>query len=215
MLRISGQARNCAPLGLASGLVLVLFSTLYGCATTPKAPTDAQVKAAWAVRQARLSQQRFWRISGKVAVTHESEGWQAGLRWQQQNERFNIEILDPIGRKIAQIRGDLDMVQLKTSKGRSAQAPNAESLMRELLGWSLPVSGMRYWVIGIPDPRVNVEQLQLDDIGRIVQLKQGAWDVRYQYYTSTADVDLPAKMTLTSERLRLTLVVRDWRLTTA
>jgi outer membrane lipoprotein LolB len=215
MLRFKGQFRNRSRLVLAGGLVVVLLTTLFGCATAPKTPTEAEVNATWAIRQARLSQQRFWRISGKVAIRHKNEGWQAGLRWQQQNERFNIEILDPIGRKIAQIRGDLEMVKLKTSKGQSAQAPNAEALMRELLGWSLPVSGMRYWVLGIPDPRTNVAQLQLDDDGRIVQLKQGAWDVSYQYYTSTAGVDLPARMTLTSGRLRLILVVRDWRLTTA
>ncbi len=194
---------------------MVLLIALGGCATAPKPPVGAEVQAAWATRQARLSQQRNWRISGKVAVNHEDEGWQAGLRWYQQNEHYKIEILDPIGRKIAQINGDLQAVRLTTSKGRSAQASNAETLMRKVLGWSLPVSGMRYWVLGIPDPRAEVGKLQLDDDGRIVQLKQGVWDVRYQYYMRTADVDLPARMILTSDRLKLVLVVRDWRLTIA
>jgi outer membrane lipoprotein LolB len=120
-----------------------------GCRTPPeqRLPAGAS-QLAWEQRIARLSGWVHWSFNGRVAIRHGEEGWQAGLNWRQDSDYFEIQVLDPLGRKVADIRGDSRGVHLTTSRGEKAQAADSESLMRQVLGWSLPLSGMRYWVLG-------------------------------------------------------------------
>lgn len=185
-----------------------------GCATTPKPPALSQPELAWQARQALLREQQDWRFRGRIAIRRGEEGWQAGLSWRQHRQRFDIQVLDPLGRKVAQLDGDGDRVTLTTSQGERARAADPERLMERVLGWSLPVSGLRYWVLGVPDPEGSTPQLELDAAGRLSRLTQDGWAVEYRRYEPHTDMDLPAKLVLSRSDLRVRLVVKDWQLKT-
>lgn len=192
-------------------LVIVLLTMVTACTAPSRRPTELENRVAWAERQVHLSEQDDWLLGGRIALRYEGEGWNAGLRWEQIQGRFKIDIFGPLGRTIARLENDSDMVRVRTSKGEQAQAPDPEALMHRVLGWSLPVSRMRYWVLGIPDPN-HVNQVELDGAGRPARLVQDGWQIRYQKYERTGSVDLPVKMILESADLRLKLAVKNWHL---
>lgn len=190
-----------------------LLVLLGGCATTPEPVSSADVEVLWASRQTVLSQLQHWKIEGRIAVQLDEEGWQAGMHWHQQNDRYQLDMLDPFGRKVARLTKGPRGVELRLSKGKSAHSVDAESLMQRLLGYSLPVSGLRYWVRGIPDPQHHINQIRLDASGRLAWLEQSGWEVSYQrYHQHSTTIDLPSKMTLTSKGLKVKVVVSEWEL---
>jgi len=83
--------------------------------------------------------------------------------------------------------------------------------MRTHAGWRVPLSGLRYWIIGLPDPQARVIDLELDPMGRLAELRQLGWHIRYQRYGEFDGVALPTRLTLENSQLRAKLVVRSWR----
>jgi outer membrane lipoprotein LolB len=195
---------------LLAALALALW--IGGCATTPTPRAVEDPELAWQARQALLSAQRDWRFRGRIAIRHGEQGWQAGLNWRQRHRRFDIEVQDPLGRKVAQLDGDAGSVTLTTSDGETARAADPERLMQRVLGWSLPVSGLRYWVLGVPDPEGSRPRLELDEAGRLSRLTQDGWAVEYRRYEPGTRVDLPSKLVLSRADLRVRLIVKDWQL---
>ena len=192
-------------------LILLMVGLLVGCTVTPEVKDPLLINEAWRKRYAQLSQVRSWALKGRLAISVENEGWHAGMRWSQQEDHYDMEIFGPLGRKVAWLEGGSHGVNLKTSKGESAYAPDAEALMHQLLGWSLPLTGLRYWVLGIPSPRDHGEDFQLDDVGRLSRLKQSGWEVQYKRYQREKRWDLPYKMTLVNERVTVKMVVKEWQ----
>jgi outer membrane lipoprotein LolB len=192
-------------------LLLLMMGLLVGCTVTPEIKDPLRIKEAWRTRHAQLSQVRSWALKGRLAISVENEGWNAGMRWSQQDDRYDVEFFGPLGRKVAWLEGGSRGVNLKTSKGESAYAPDAESLMYQLLGWSLPLTGLRYWVLGIPSPQDHKVEIQLDDVGRLSRLNQSGWNVQYQRYQWERCWDLPYKMTLVNESVTVKMVVNEWQ----
>jgi outer membrane lipoprotein LolB len=167
---------------------------------------------AWLRRVSTMEHYRVWSLTGRIALRVEQDGWSAGVHWSQQEERFDIRLTDPLGRGIARLEGDAGSVLLRTSEGDSLRAESAEALLARELGWYLPLSGLRYWVLGIPDPREEVAQRVLDDSGRLDRLQQSGWAVRYARYTDPSPLALPEKITLSQSTVTVKLVVDQWNL---
>ena len=194
-------------------LWFALMITLAGCASTPPKPDDP--KAAWSARQAVLRQHETWTLDGKLSVHTEEEGWFAGLSWWQDGERFRIDLKDSLGRIMARIERIGRRVTLIRHDGSKSSAASPEGLMREIYGWALPVTGLRYWVLGIPGPnRAGQRQARykLDARGRLTALKQAGWSVDYQGYQDIDPVALPETISVTGHDFRVKLIVDTWDL---
>lgn len=83
--------------------------------------------------------------------------------------------------------------------------------MQTHAGWQLPLSGLRHWILGRPDPQAQIFDLQLDAGGRLAELRQLGWHIRYERYAEFDGLALPTKLTLENPRLRAKLAVRRWR----
>jgi outer membrane lipoprotein LolB len=88
--------------------------------------------------------------------------------------------------------------------------------MQALYGWALPLSGLRYWVLGIPEPKRGFERDakrgHLDAYGRLAKLRQGGWTIDYQQYQDTQPIELPQEIALSNRALKVKLVVSEWQL---
>jgi outer membrane lipoprotein LolB len=197
-------------------LSLLMLMLVVSCATAPQRPKPADVEAAWALRQSILRTQRVWDLDGKLAVSTDEDGWHAGVHWRQVGERFRIDLLDPFGRTVARIEGDDDGVALIQRDGEVITAADPESLMQAFYGWALPLSGLRYWVLGIPEPKRGFERDakhgHLDAYGRLAKLRQGGWAIDYQQYHDTQPIELPQEIALSNRALKVKLVVSEWQL---
>lgn len=192
--------------------VLVVMGLLAGCATQPRVIPldDAQLGQAWEARHAQLSELNRWSLSGRVAVRSDADSWSAGLRWQQFDEAFDIRFSSLLGQQMARLKGDALMASLYLPDERVLTASNLSELLDEELGWHVPLSGLRYWVLGLPAPGDETAST-LDAQGRLAWLEQSGWRVEYRRYQSAGILELPEKITLTHGNLRVRLVVDRWQ----
>ncbi len=197
-------------------LTLGLTCVLGACSSLPvptPLPGDT-AEALWQQRQPQLADIRHWAVSGRLAIITQQTGWHTRVRWTQHDDDYLIQLDTPLGQGAAELHGSAAAVMLRTAEGEFS-ADSAEALLAQRLGWRLPVSGLRYWVRGLPDPGAAVERLTLDDAGRLTRLQQSGWDIEFRHYTATP-LALPDRIFLVSSGaspdagLDIRLVIEQW-----
>lgn len=196
-----------------SGIFCAVLLVLSACATVYDRPTpslpDSARQQAWETHHAHLGKLQTWGLKGRVAGQSDHEGFQAGVHWEQRPQTFSIDLHGPLGRKTAAISGMVGKVEIQTAKGEHHLAQDPETLMRELFGYALPVTGLRYWVRGVPAPGQKVLSLELDTQGRLKHLSQAGWNIDYTRYHEGAPA-LPALIEISSTGLDAKIIVDRW-----
>jgi outer membrane lipoprotein LolB len=187
-----------------------LVVTLAACATRPVTVPLESSAGGWELRRDALAQRDNWGLLGRVSVTVEEQGWHANLEWLQQGSTYELGLSGPLNQGRLSIAGGPRGVTAHGSDGSVVAATDAESLLTEQLGWSLPVAGMRYWVLGIPDPSQPVVSMTLDELGRLATLEQSGWVIRYPSYIEGDGLDLPHKIRFDSTRVKVRMVIDEW-----
>ncbi len=154
-------------------------------------------------------------LTGKVGVREARESFSANLLWHQKGEAFDIDLWGPLGQGRVKLVKKGDGIELRSDQGVLA-AGEADAVMREHLGWSLPVDVLPAWVQGTPYAGEPAEAVVRDADGRLTGFSQLGWAVvleRYQAIQDGASArDLPTRITATREGARVRLVVSEWRL---
>jgi outer membrane lipoprotein LolB len=194
-------------------ILLIFFLALAGCASLKPQTGDSSPAAreAWQARQDRLKDLKRWTLTGRMAVQNGQDGGSGQLSWAQTEEAYNIQLRAPLGQGTFELAGQPTGVSLRTGRNQIVRAAAAEELLQRQLGWSAPVSGLRYWLMGLPQPGLNVDRLQLDAAGRMTDLEQGGWRIRVSQYQPYGRTELPSKISIENNRLKLRLAALDWR----
>ncbi len=80
------------------------------------------------------------------------------------------------------------------------------------LGFDPPLSSLRYWILGVPDPTQPATE-ELDQRQQRLQgLTQAGWHIDYTLYVAVGGESLPARLTLQRDTVRVRLLVDDWQL---
>ena len=190
------------------GSAVVLAGLLSACATLPK-PITAPLP--WAQRLAALQAISRFELQGRLAASTGSEGFSAGLRWQQQDDRASIDLSAPLGFGAAHIEQSAAALQLTTSKGLTLDSAAASDELRATLGFEPPFSSLRFWILGASDPATRAQE-SLDSQQRLARLEQGGWQVDYGEYVLVQQQWLPRRLSITRGALRLRVVVDAWQL---
>lgn len=203
------------PCGAA--LVLLIVAGLTGCAELQSLkplflPVEAPEASAWDRHRERIAAIEHWTLQGRVAVETGKEGWNANLTWDQHADRYALRVVAPLSQGTFELEGDAEGVTLRTAENETLTAEDPQVLMQESLGWSLPVAGLKYWVRGVPAPGRPFEQLTLDEAGRMTDLSQDGWRVSVLRYKRVGDRDLPDKVFLQNDPVKVRLVVGQWQL---
>ncbi len=195
---------------------LLLGISLAGCATTFNANTTT-VKMPFTTRTAKLAQQKCWSAKGRVGIHTTAQTAMASFHWQQQDANYRVELTGPLGTNYTVLLGDSQQVKLQASTGKTYTAQTPERLLQQQVGWSLPVTGLRYWIRGLPVPGVPA-QTQFDSSHRLSTLEQQNWRIIYGSYMSTTSnrltIDLPHQITLDNATTHLRIAVQQWDMTT-
>lgn len=189
---------------LSAGALLLLLGA---CAARAPLPENS---AGYERHLAVLRELGSWRLHGRIAIQHQREGWSATLQWRQQGAEYVLRLSAPLGRGSVELSGSEAGVSMRTADNRLLHADDAEALMQDNLGWHVPLSGLSYWVRGMPEPGSRPERIALDEQGRLRDLAQDGWQVNYERYRSAGRYQLPGKLTLEHRQLRVRLVISDW-----
>lgn len=180
--------------------LLVLLLLLSACGTQSLAPpTPGQQEGTAGLWH--------WQLQGRLALNDGQSSHSASLDWQQQGDRYQLQLFGPLGQGSARLDGEPFLVSLTTSDGQLLQAASPEQLIQQGLGWNLPLSNLVYWVRGLPAPgrfdRLSDQQIQ-----------QQGWQVEWRRYTETAGHRLPSLLVATQGPVQLRLAINTWQLQT-
>ncbi len=202
--------RNGAPTKLL--WLPLVFLLLAGCAQTPRLDAESvDVTRRWSERKQKIYTLDNWELRGRVAIQASGEGFSGKLVWAQSGDEYQLRLEAPFGQASYQLIGTPTRVSLLAPDQAPVHAPEPAALLQSQLGWSLPISGLRHWVLGVPEPDAQITQLQLDKLGRLSILHQSGWQISVKRYGRLGDVDVPSKLYLDRESLRVRLVVHKWK----
>lgn len=194
---------------LASSFALVLSS----CAHVEKdRMLPADLEQQWQKQTGLLSTINEWQLSGRISVKNNQQSWQGGLRWYQHDTAFEISFSGFLGQQAAKLVGDSSGVKLIRPKEADLFSSDVSALLGEHFGWSIPVEGLRYWILGLPDPGVKRESMLLNAMGLLASLEQAGWVVRFEKYQRVDDIYLPRKIKMTHARINIRVLMDEWSL---
>lgn len=194
-----------ARLALGAGVVAVA-----GCALVrPPAPTTPGIAdpEAWQARQEMLAEFDRWSLQGRAA-TGKLLGWSGNLSWRQRGQEFDVRLSGPMGAGGFRARGEPGLVRIHT-EDETYYTNDPEGLVEEIVGWQFPLTGLRYWAIGLPAPGLPAT-LSVDDDGLLVGLEQAGWRLAYPEYQDTEGPELPRRIVLNDGENTVKLVIDRW-----
>lgn len=193
-------------------LVLLGVAAMLGaCETTPEVVAVDDPERAFAERLVRLAAIEQWTAVGKLGIQSAEDSWSTGIQWRQNRDSYGIRLTGPLGQGLMELNGAPEQVEMRTSDSNVYRARTAEELMQAHAGWRVPLTGLRHWMLGRPDPQAPIAALALDPGGRLAELRQLGWLIRFQRYDEFDGIVLPTKLTLENSRIRGKLIVRSWR----
>jgi outer membrane lipoprotein LolB len=136
-------------------------------------------------------------LTGRISVryhtlsTDHEETVFASFDWSEHGQDVDLDLLNPLGQTIARVRSTPQASTLTLSNGRVYSGATPEALTSEVLGWTLPVQGLRAWLRGqrasqdtpaaSPDPDGNE------------RLVENGWTI---VYPSGTDASAPRRLNL-------------------
>lgn len=188
-------------------LLALLVAFISGCQTLAPMPELTAEQQAQ-----RLATFPRWEAEGKIALRLANDNQSGFFKWTQLRENYVIHIFGPFGRGATWLRRTSHGVTLENAETGYRQADTPEALMEQVLGWQVPVSSLRYWMLGVADPNYPVEQLELDAQGFIRSVHQQGWSVEFQNPQRVQGMQLPGRIRAHREQMRVTVAVNRWNL---
>jgi outer membrane lipoprotein LolB len=153
-----------------------------------------------------------WSFASRFFLRSDEDSFSGDLKWKQQGDVFTLEFSGPFGVGNVVVKGNAKIVKLVTSDGQSVLAKTPESLMEFQFGWIVPISHFRYWVLGIPDPRLSeaVTNMAFDATGRWIRFSQAECNVDILGYYENRTPALPRKIFVVCGERESRIAFRDW-----
>jgi outer membrane lipoprotein LolB len=128
--------------------IAVCIAALSGCATTATAPRSSAAVAAY---------QENIEMAGGIFISYTRDGKREPLNgsfsWRQTKTNTDVDLISPTGQTVAIINVTPRSATLTESGKPPKTAPDLDTLTRQTLGWTLPVSGLRDWLQGYANDR--------------------------------------------------------------
>ena len=127
-----------------------------------------------------------------------------------------MSLAGPFGGGSVRLTYDRRGAELRDAEGDIYHGATMQELLLRATGWDLPIEGLNYWVLGLPDPAVPARST-LDEWGRLKQLEQLGWDVEFIEYTQAGEYELPKRVfirhkqhSVTDSDVEARLVIEAW-----
>lgn len=194
---------------LRPGLAALLVLLLAACSSAPRrhAPDAAQMDAQ-TQREQLLADTAEWRLQGKVAVRSGKDGGSGQLRWSEAADGSVLELRAPISGQGWRLQIAADGAVLDGLEGGPRRDRDAARLLREAVGWELPVAAMRHWVRGAR--AAGAARLEFADDGLPARLQQAGWTIDYLDWQRELSPPLPRRLVASRGEHRVRLVVGQW-----
>lgn len=189
--------------------ICLVVLMLASCSQSGKVSDQVTAEQGWHSRQQASRAVDRWDIQARAVVKRKGEAYNLGIRWQQKSGHFVILLQAPFGQGVIQVESiSDDDYRLSLPDGRVLHDSSPEALLEQMIGWSIPISGLEYWIRALPQPQSEFSH-RFDDAGRTRFLKQDSWSIDYIDYFESPD--LPRRLKLASDHILIKIVIERWQ----
>lgn len=162
--------------GAKTAFLIVLLLGLVGCATQTTTPSET------------LGVEEFVR-HGRFAVRAEetneaAEAVQGGFVWRDRGGQLTLDLTNPFGNTLARVVVLPGQATLTQTSGETLRASSPDELVRQAVGQSIPVRGLRDWLRSPLRVLPGMQQIVRDDQGRISGFEQAGWTAELSRFDS-------------------------------
>lgn len=183
-------------------ILLSAFLFISACSQLPTLPADTQQSA-----NAIPSQ---WHISAKMGIRSPSNSGSVTLDWQQQEDEYHIRASGPLGQGSGLLSGNQNTITITRPNKTDITSNDPEQLIKDALGWTLPLTHLQYWARGLADPNIALAEQTFNADGSLSLLQQSGWSIRYTRHMMAEQWLMPAKVRATKDDVTITLVIKQW-----
>ena len=192
--------------------VLAGLALLLAACATPRAPRTLLPVAA---QEQLLRELPRFSVDGRVSVQAGDKAEIISLDWEQRGDAVRARLSGPFGAGALTV--DWSPVTLRLTRGDEVhEGAEAEAMLRHHIGLVPPFDAMRFWLLGLAAPGEAPTRSTPSSSGRIGELTQRQWQIRYDEWMGVAakggGVQLPRRMNINRDDLRLRVIVRRWSL---
>lgn len=163
----------------------------------------------WETRRDVLAGLSEWEFKGRIGVSAGEEGFNGNLRWWQKGDLFRASVGGPLGVGTVRIAGNGQEVTVTDSDGEVTELDDAEEGLRARYGWTIPVTSLRFWALGVPDPS-SPAKTEFNEEGLLSGIEQRDWTVRITDYKEGGGQLMPRRLTAVNHGTKVRLVIDDW-----
>lgn len=197
---------------IRAGVLILSGSSIFavsGCSFIQHLP-PSETSSAESVAQTPAKFPDVWTIRGRISVINEQENWYAKFNWAQKKEDFQISFTGPLGETELQVSQIAQNIRLKTpSYERSSN--DLEQLIFLETGWKFPLTSLRYWSHGMPDPDTG-SQIKYNEQQQITDIYQAGWHIQYPKRMRIDQYWLPKKIIVTEQNIKIKIIISSWHL---
>lgn len=167
----------------------------------------------WEMIKQKIQQQTNWHLIGKIGVRTPDDSLTAAINnWTQKDGYFDIDLSSTFfGLGASRLTGTSNFLTLLESGEEPLSSDQPNELIEAVLGFSLPISHLVYWVKGLPAPDQAFE-VKLNQQGLPETLTQHHWQLQFSKYHLEQGIPLPGKIKLQRADTRITLAIIKWTL---
>lgn len=192
-------------------LPALLAGFLCACATGPRWEGSPEAQDRWQARETQLQRLTAFALDGRFGFSRGKQAFAASLSWDQAPERYTLNLSGPLGEDLAQLQGDVHRHRIALAGRGTLEGEQVEDLLDQAIGYPLPLSKLRYWVRGLPDPDAK-DVRTLDGQGRLSRIKDDGWTVDFLRYTRVGDTELPSRIKLENRWFTLKFAILEWQI---
>ena len=188
-------------------IVLGFASFLIGCVPVPATSGRA---ALWRLHAAKLTGISGFELEAQIGVVDRGRGFTGSMTWRKSRGADLVLVQGPLESGGFRLSGHPGRWILMTARGRRVEIRHG--LRRALGRWfgiPVPLESLRFWILGLPDPRFPAEFLWTRR-GRVRTLLQDRWQVRLGQYLPVGRQALPTDVILAHGPIRIHVRVDRW-----
>lgn len=184
--------------------VILSLSLLSACATkTPDNLIPIQVN--------HVSQTQAWEMQGKLAVKTPNNKFSTNLYWLHTPDSNELKLTTMLGTTVLSLTTQHGIARLEVD-GKIYEHHDAQELLTEITGWSIPVDSLPLWITGqtdIDDKIISQDQQLRPQV--LLSSSDTPWRVEFKSWQQQSGAQLPRLLQLTKDQLRLKIQISQWQ----
>lgn len=191
---------------------LLLSVALPSCTTLPPREPDSEERLRLhGIKSELIEGQSRWSLSGKLAISNDAEGGSGKLQWRESRDYTRMDFHGTLGRGAWRLEAGGSGARLELADGSTFEDRTVDQLVRDQVGWEIPVESLSWWVRGLAAPG-DPESYRYDKNGNLVRLIQDGWAIEYGNYRTFGEFEMPVRVTAQRADWKVKLIVRRWEL---